>query len=201
MAATGRPRRRSTRGAGAWLWRWRRNPLRRRSDRLEAWLVLGTGAFVLLTGVLGGRTAAGAVEQTLAAHRAESHMARAVLTQDAARTPRALSEYGDGSAWAQARWTASGSPHTGLVKVRPDTRAGAAVTVWTDRSGGLVSRPLTADQAGAQAAAVGSLAGLGAAGGVLVCGGLLRGRLDRGRMEAWDREWERVGPRWRGTTG
>ncbi|MEU6371445.1 hypothetical protein ABZ876_38695 [Streptomyces sp. NPDC046931] len=199
MAATGRTR--GTPGAGAWLWRWRRNPLRRGSDRLEAWLLLGIWALVLLSGVLGGRTAAGAVAHALAAHRAQCHEARAVLTHDAVRTPWALSVDGGGGVWAQARWTASGAPHTGMVKVRPGTKAGTAVTVWTDRSGDLISRPATGGQAHAQAAVVGALAGMGAAGGVLVCGRLLRARLNRRRMEAWDREWEHVGPQWRRMTG
>ncbi|MFJ5533839.1 hypothetical protein [Streptomyces sp. NPDC093261] len=199
MAATGRIR--GTWGTGAWLWRWRRNPLRRRSDRLEAWLVLAIWAFVLLAGVLGGRAAAGVVDQALAAHRARSHAARAVLTQDADRTPGALSRYGDGGMWAKARWSASGSPHTGLVKVEPGTRAGTAVTVWTDPSGELVSLPATEDQARVQARVVGTLAGMSAAAGVLVCGRLLRGRLDRRRLEAWDREWEWIGPQWRRMTG
>ncbi|MGW1162369.1 Rv1733c family protein [Streptomyces sp. NPDC002513] len=199
MAATGRIR--GTWGTGAWLWRWRRNPLRRSSDRLEAWLVLGIWAFVLLAGVLGGRTAAGAVDQSLAAHRARSHAARAVLTQDAARTPAELPGHIDGGTWAKVRWTVSGAPHTGLVKVTPDAKAGAAITVWTDPSGDLVSRPASADQARAQARFVGALAGMGAAGGVLVCGRLLRRRLDRRRMAAWDREWEWVGPQWRRTAG
>ncbi|MET8950010.1 Rv1733c family protein [Streptomyces sp. NPDC004393] len=197
MAATGRIR--GTRWPGAW--RWRRNPLRRRSDRLEAWLVLGIWAFVLLAGVLGGRAVAGVVDQALAAHRARSHAARAVLTQDAGRTSAALPGYGEGGMWAQVSWTASGSPHTGLARVQPGTKSGTAVTVWTDRSGALVSRPATADQARTQAQVVGTLAGMAAAAGVLVCGRLLRGRLDRRRMEAWDREWEWVGPQWRRTAG
>ncbi|GAA3066129.1 Rv1733c family protein [Streptomyces glomeratus] len=199
MAATGRTR--GAGGAGAWLWRWRRNPLRRGSDRLEAWLLLGTWALVLLAGVLGGRTVAGAVAHALAAHRAESQAARAVLTQDAVRTPWPRSEDGGGGVWTQVRWTASGVPHTGMAKVRPGTKAGTAVTVWTDNSGDLISRPATGDQARAQAAVVGALAGMGAAGGVLVCGRLLRRRLDRRRMEAWDREWEYVGPQWRSMPG
>jgi hypothetical protein len=192
---------RRTTGARVWLWRWRRNPLLRRSDRLEAWIVLATLVFVALAGVVAGHAAAAAVEHGLAVHSARSHPVRAVLTENAAVAPQAVPEYSDGTVWAKVRWTAAGAAHTGLVKVEPGLRSGTPVTVWTDRSGRLVSRPATADQVRMQSLLVGSLVGLGAGSGVLVCGWLARGRLERQRMRAWDREWESVGPRWRRTTG
>ena len=184
-----------------WLWRWRRNPLLRRSDRLEAWIVLVTWLFVLLAGVFAGRAAAGAVEGELAARAAHTYPVRAVLTEDASRSPQAALAYGGGSVWATVRWTAAGGPHTGLAKVGSGLAAGTPVTVWTDRSGDLVSRPATGSEATLQASLVGALAGCGAAGGVLACGWLARGRLHRQCMEAWAREWECVGPRWRRATG
>ncbi len=193
---------RRTTGTRVRLWRWRRNPLRRRSDRLEAWIVVVTWFLVLLAGVLAGRAAAGAVDDELAVRRAHSHAVRAVLTADVATTRQAVSEYSDGSVWANVRWTAAdGSEHSGLTKVQPGLKAGAPLTVWTDRAGMLVAKPATVAQAGLQAALAGALVGLSAAGGVLVCGWLARGLLDRRRMAEWDREWERVGPRWRRTTG
>ena len=184
-----------------WLWRWRRNPLLRRSDRLEAWIVLVSWLFVLLAGVLAGRAAAGSVESDLAARAAHSYPVRAVVTENAPRSPQADPAYGGGSVWAKVRWTAAGGPHTGMAKVRSGLAAGTPVTVWTDRAGNLVSRPVTGSEATLQASLVGALAGCGAAGGVLACGYVARGRLNRQRMEAWAREWERVGPRWRRAPG
>ncbi|MFF4350054.1 hypothetical protein [Streptomyces sp. NPDC001530] len=193
---------RRTTGSRVWLWRWRRNPIRRRSDRLEAWIVLVTWLFVLVAGVLAGLAAAGAMEDGLAGRRAHSYPVRAVLAQDAARTPQPVPDYSDGSVWAKVRWTGTmGVTQTGLAKVEPGLKAGAPVTVWTDRAGELVSKPASEAQAQLEASIVGVLVGLSAGGGVLVCGRLARGCLDRQRMEAWDREWERVGPRWRRTIG
>lgn len=40
------------RGPKVWLWRWRRNPLRRRSDALEAWIMLTAWAFTVLGGAV-----------------------------------------------------------------------------------------------------------------------------------------------------
>lgn len=57
------------RGPKVWLWRWRRNPLRRRADAVEAWVVLGVWALTVLAGVLAGWATAGAVEQGLARER------------------------------------------------------------------------------------------------------------------------------------
>lgn len=164
--------------------------------------MLVTWLFVLLAGVLAGRAAAQALDDGLAARRAHSYAAQAVLTENAATSPQAVPEYSDGSVWAKVRWTAvDGSTHTGLVKAAPGLKAGAPITVWTDRAGALVSRPVTEGQAGRQAVLVGVLVGIGAAGGVLVCGRLVNGLLDRRRMEQWDREWAQVGPRWRRTIG
>jgi hypothetical protein len=188
-------------GARVWLWRWRPNPLRRRSDRVEAWIVVFTWVCVLLAGVLAGRGAAAAVEHGLALRDAASHPVQAVLTENAAVVPQTAPEYGDGSVWAKVRWTAAGATHAGLARVEPGVKAGTRVTVWTGRSGELVPQPATAEQVRMQSVLVGSLAGLGAGAGVLVCGWLARGRLERQRMQAWDREWESVGPRWRRTTG
>ncbi|MGW4606525.1 Rv1733c family protein [Streptomyces lannensis] len=185
----------------AWTWRWRRNPLRRRSDRMEAWIVLATWVFVLLAGVVAGRTAAAAADHAVAVRNAHAHPVQAVQVEDAARAPQGVPEYSDGSVWAKVSWTVAGVTHTGLTKVEPGQRAGTAVTVWTSRGGELVARPVGDDQARVQARLVGSLVGACAAGGMLVCGLFARGRLDRRRMEEWDREWESVGPRWRRTIG
>ncbi|MFD1659268.1 hypothetical protein ACFSL4_13910 [Streptomyces caeni] len=192
---------RRTTARNRWLWRWRRNSLRRRSDRVEAWIVLVTWFFVLLAGAFAGQAAAGAVQDGLDARRAQSSPVRAVLAEDAAKRPQ-TTPYADGAVWAQVRWTAAdGSARTGLAKVGADSKAGSTTTVWTDRTGELVPRPATAAEARLQALLLGALAGLGAAGGVLAGGWLVRGRLERRRLQAWDREWEQIGPRWRRTIG
>ncbi|MEU8591225.1 hypothetical protein AB0C59_30105 [Streptomyces sp. NPDC048664] len=193
-------RRRAT-GARVWLWRWRRNPLLRRSDRLEAWIVLATWVFVALAGVIAGRTAATAVAQELTARRVATPEVRAVLTESTPGAPHATPDYSDGAVWARASWEAAGSTHTGLVRTGPGLSAGTSVTVWTDPSGALATRPATPHQIGMQSLLVGSLVGLGAGGGMLLCGLVARGRLEARCLQAWDREWESVGPRWRRTIG
>ncbi|MFF4352999.1 hypothetical protein [Streptomyces sp. NPDC001530] len=185
----------AVRGPKVWLWRWRRNPLRRRSDALEAWIVLVAWALTVLGGVFTGLAATQSVEHGLAQQRAAWRSVPALLTEDA--PDASTTESGDGLVWAKVRWTAAdGSPHAGQARVYAGSTAGTPVTVWTDPDGRLVSRPATASQARLRASLVGILVGVSAAGVPFVGGRLLRGRLERRRMEQWDEEWERVGPLW-----
>jgi hypothetical protein len=183
--------------AGRWLglWRWRRHPLRRRSDALEAWIMLGAWALTVLGGVFAGLAATQTVEHDLAEQRAARHSVPARLTEDAPDS--SATESGGDIVWAKVRWTgADGSPRVGRVRVYAGTVAGATVTVWTDPDGRLVTKPATASQARLRACLVGVLVGVSAAGVPFVGGRFLRGRLERRRMERWDEEWERIGPLW-----
>lgn len=161
--------------------------------------MLAAWALALLVGVFAGRAATDSVEHGLASRRAEVHPVSAVLTEDAARTPRANSSGSNGNVvWSTVRWTAAdGATHTGEAKVEPGSAAGASVTVWTDGTGGLVSEPATAAEARTRAELAGVLVGLSAAGAALACGRVVRAGLDRRRMGVWDAEWARVGPRGR----
>jgi len=186
------------RGPRALLWRWWPNPLRRRSDRLEAWTVLATWLLVLLAGMVAGLAAAQSVERTLARERVEWRPVPALLTERAPGTREAGVE----RVWAKVRWTApDGSAHEGQTRVDPGSTAGTPVTVWTDLDGLLVTRPATEAQAGLRAAMIGILIGVSAAAVPFAGGRVVRGRLERRRMDQWDTEWERVGPQWGWKTG
>ncbi|WP_404817506.1 Rv1733c family protein [Streptomyces resistomycificus] len=104
--------------------------------------------------------------------------------------------------WAEVRWTmADGSAHEGQVRVPPGSTFGAPVTVWTDPQGRLVSEPATPAQARLRAALIGGLIGASAGTVPFVCGRVLRGRLERRRLDRWDTEWALLGPLWGRTTG
>ncbi|MET8944468.1 hypothetical protein ABZX30_12995 [Streptomyces sp. NPDC004542] len=185
------------RGPKVWLWRWRRNPLRRRADKLEAWLVLGVWLLTVLTGVLSGLAAAGSVEHGLARERLEWRPAVALVAEKAPGTAHSGERV-----WTKVRWTAAdGSPHTGQARVEPGSPAGSPVTVWTDPQGHLVTRPASVSQAHLRAGLIGTLVGVSAAAVPFVSGLALRGRLERRRMDDWDAEWARLGPQWGRMTG
>lgn len=65
------------------LWRWRRNPLRRRSDVVEAWVIVVGWVFALVCGLLVGLVAADAVERDTEGQREERRQVSAVLVEDA----------------------------------------------------------------------------------------------------------------------
>ncbi|MGJ5749743.1 Rv1733c family protein [Streptomyces puniciscabiei] len=186
------------RGPKVWLWRWRRNPLRRRADVVEAWVVLGAWLLTVLAGVAAGLVAAGTVEHGLARERAAW---RPVVAHVVERAPGTSPMHRHATAgervWAKVGWTvADGSTHTGQVRVEPGSRAGTPVTVWTDPQGRLVGRPASASEAAFRGNLIGCLVGVSAAAVPLVGGLALRGRLERRRMRAWDTEWARLGPQW-----
>ncbi|MFI9809210.1 hypothetical protein ACIHEJ_33515 [Streptomyces sp. NPDC052301] len=186
----------------AWLWRWRRNPVRRHSDVVEAWIVLAVWALALLGGVLAGVVAAQVTDSASAARRAHVHPVSAVLADDAARTPPAGAGNDDGRVWATVRWTgADGSVHTGLAKIFPGAPVGSRLTVWTDRTGRIVSPPPSGTEATLQAVLTGALVAPLAGATAWAGGRLIRARLLRRRLAEWDEEWKQVGPEWRNLSG
>ncbi|MFR9796560.1 hypothetical protein ACL02U_11740 [Streptomyces sp. MS06] len=189
------------RGPTVWLWRWRRNPLRRRADKVEAWVLLAAWTVTVLAGVLAGLVAAGSVERGLARERAEWRPTAARLAGGVPGPADRGASDGD-RVWVEATWSApDGSRHSGRVLVSPDSAGGNEVTVWTDPAGRLVGPPVTASRARLRSALIGVLAGASTAAVPFVAGRAVRCRLEYRRVRQWDVEWARFEPRWRGRTG
>ncbi|OUC94699.1 Rv1733c family protein [Streptomyces swartbergensis] len=182
------------------LWRWRRNPLRRRSDVIEAWVVLAGWVLALAGGLLVGLMAGDAVERDAEQQRAERRQVSAVLVKDAKGPPaRASADY---RVWATVRWaTPDDSVHTDEARVPARTPAGSTITVWTDQSGKVTAEPLTEDEARLHAVSGGVLAATAAGGAVLGAAWAVRLGLERHRMAQWAAEWERIDTRNRWKTG
>ncbi|MFS8199769.1 hypothetical protein ACLVWQ_13915 [Streptomyces sp. CWNU-52B] len=187
----------AVRGPRALLWRWWPNPLLRRSDRFEAWIVLAMWVLSLLAGTLTGLWATRSVEENFARERLEWRPVVALLTEHAPGTAA-----GSEQVWAEVRWSAADrSVHQGQTRVEPGSEPGTPVTVWTDLQGRLVTRPATESQASLRAALIGTLVGVTASVVPLAGGRLLQGRLVRRRLDGWETEWERIGPQWRWKAG
>ncbi|WP_112470205.1 Rv1733c family protein [Streptomyces triticisoli] len=182
-------------------WRWRRNPLRRRSDIVEAWVLLASWVVALVGGLLAGLAAADAIKESAERQRAERREVSAVLVEDAEdRLPeRAPSGY---RVWATVRWTApEGSTHTDEARVPSGTPAGHTVTVWADRNGKIAAEPLTDEETRWHAISGGVLTVSGASGAVLAVAWVARQGLERHRMARWAAEWERMNTQKGGKTG
>ncbi|GAB2746446.1 hypothetical protein [Streptomyces bullii] len=178
-----------------WLWRWRRNPLRRRSDIVEAWVVLAAWVVALVGGLLAGLAAADSVERSAERQRLERRQVTARLVEDVKDRSTAR-EAADHRVWATVRWTApDGSTHTDEARVAPTATAGSAVTVWTDPKGEITAEPLTDVETRLHAVSGGILAAACAGGLALGAARTVRLGLDRHRMAQWTAEWARIDTR------
>ncbi|MGW3355497.1 Rv1733c family protein [Streptomyces bungoensis] len=182
------------------LWRWRRNPVRRREDVLEAWLVLAVWILVAVGGTLVGLVTARAADQVLARQRAERTPVAAVVLTGV--PPAAAGGTGRDVAAAEVRWTAAdGSAHRGMTLVPTGSAAGSSVRIWIDARGKPADEPASPARASVEAGVFGTAAGLALSGLVLGAGGAGRWYLDRRRLARWDREWTLIGPKWGHKTG
>lgn len=192
------------------LWRWRHNPLRRTTDLAEAWVALAALLLILLVapvvGSLTGGLAQDALQESVREQRASRHLVTATVVRKVAGSPMDVdpetSSGRDIRTRVVADWTApDGTAHHAAVLASLDSPApGDRFTIWTDRQGRTVARPL--DPATASTHAV--LAGFGAA---LLAAGLVEGgrrlvvwRMVRRRYARWDQAWDKTGPDW-GRTG
>ncbi|WP_328500570.1 hypothetical protein OG828_07610 [Streptomyces sp. NBC_00457] len=176
-----------SRRTNRWLWQWRSNPLRRRDDIIEAWIVLAVWMVISVGGVLVGLITARVTDEMLAGQRSARYPVEAVLLTTVPRIPSAVGGVSD-LGRAEVSWTAAdGSIHTGKTLIDAGRQSGSKVVVWVDSRGELTAEPASATEAAVEAGVLGTAAALAV---------VARRRLDRRRISQWDREWEPIGPRW-----
>jgi hypothetical protein len=175
------------------------NPLRRGTDRAEAWIrIVLVLAFLIgapLAGWGAGRWAESVAPTAAHAQLAGEHRARATLL---AGVPISSAYYsGVGLGWVKARWTVpGGSVRTGYVQAWVGSRAGSTVPVWLDRSGELIAPPLPRSQIQGWVLMMTVLAAAVLALLLLAAMGLLGRALERQRLASWEQAWSAVEPQW-----
>ena len=174
-----------------------RNELRRWSDRIEAWFLLGfVITFVPLAAVAVISAArwvhADGTRELGGELRLRQVTAVLVRAAPAVEMPTPESVF----LWVPAHWTAGGVRHTGDVPAVPGTQAGASVRIWIDAAGKVQQPPLTSSQLSARVVLAAVAAPLAVALGMLLAWSVLRCLLDRRRLAAWDESWSMVGPSW-----
>ncbi|MET9503462.1 hypothetical protein ABZY42_17285 [Streptomyces sp. NPDC006622] len=182
-------------------WRWRHNPLRRRSDVVEAWTVLVVAVLVLvgapLAGALAGRWAHQDALTVAAEQRAERHRVRAEVVgrpPDPLPTVEGAREHRYRVA---VRWTEPGGvPHRTTALVPVGTHRGDLVDVWFDARGRSVPPPPDGTAVWQHTLTLGTATASGTAAAVLLGHAVLRRVALRHRLAEWDREWARTGPEW-----
>jgi hypothetical protein len=166
-----------------------RNPLRRRSDRAEAWLVLLViVAFVPLSVLAasraGGWVREGGVREQQASH---AHHVSAVLLAGPTLTRPMLGL----PPWelAPARWRLGGTTYIGEVRAAYGTPKGAIVRIRVDRNGQVISSSPTAGQLADRVVATEVVAPLVLAVALAFALCVLHWLLNRRRFAGWEAEW------------
>jgi hypothetical protein len=176
-----------------------RNPLRRRSDRVESaglvlavllvlisvWPAVLAGRFTYTNGLREARVGPGLRQQVIATVSQDPRPARVAFGESMTAT-------------VTAHWTTpAGAARTGTVQVPATARVGTTVPVWVDREGTPTTPPPSRTdvvlRSWGMAVFVQIIAVLLVVSGVAA----LRGRLDRRRYADWDAAWVRANDRWR----
>ncbi|CAM5612749.1 Proline rich protein membrane protein OS=Streptomyces tendae OX=1932 GN=GUR47_31130 PE=4 SV=1 [Streptomyces tendae] len=184
------------------LWRWRRNPLRRPSDRLGAWLSLGIVLAVLVAApaaMFGVGDSAYRHYRNTAEHEARSRDQRpAVLTHDAPRHPEPGSDEARKARYpVPVRYTGpDGVSRTVTTEVAPGLAADSTVLVWVDAQGRITGPPLTTEQIRSRTMGWAILAFLGVVLTGLAAHAATGLVLHRRNLAQWDAAWANTAPRW-----
>jgi hypothetical protein len=178
-----------------------RSPLRRSTDRVEAWVTAGAAVLVLCAALLAVVVAVGLYQRALTeagTKAARQTSVTAVLLTDAATPPEETPDQGDaGQAIAVARWPLpNGQQRTAPLSVYAYRHAGDRIPIWIDQRGNRVDPPKTSGIMIADAVGYGILfltggwVLLGSLWGIACC------VLDRINAARWDLDWARTGPGW-----
>ena len=174
-----------------------KNELRRGVDLVDA-LVTGFAAAVSVAIVVGGVLLGLILARDGAGVAAEQQATRTATTAVLLEDPG--SDGDRAGTIASAEWTApDGSIRTGPVQTQVGQHTGTSLEIWTDRSGGVVSRPI--GLADVVLMVLVTVAGAMATAYILLRGlvWLPRLMIERWTQREWARDWARTAPRWTGT--
>lgn len=178
-----------------------RNPLRRRTDRVQSWF----GVLFLLVLVLGLPMAA--VSAGNAAYTSQMSVvhaqaaARHQVTARLAESPPVGPRQSDATELRMAKvsWTGDdGTRHTGVATVPGGADAGTEVRVWVGPDGDLAQEPTSPSTARTMGWFTGMLTAAAVAGAAFAGRARVRQVLDRRRYARWEAEWKVVEPAWSG---
>jgi hypothetical protein len=178
-----------------------RNPLRRRTDRIEALISVTLLAVFLVGAPLFGTSIGRWVHQGgLSEQRAQQswHQTPAVLLATAPAVP----SYAFRVSWQNtvpvpAQWRGpGGQQRSGAVPAPPGSRVGQLVPVWVDGSGRATGPPLLGVELTRRVVGAEVLAPLALAILLLIVAFVARWLLNRRRLRDWEAGWASIGPRW-----
>ncbi|MDX3853885.1 hypothetical protein [Streptomyces sp. AK02-01A] len=195
----------------AGLWRWRRNPLRRVTDLVEAWVALtAVLLFAVATPASGwicGTLIDSSLQRTVRLQHEQRHRTTAVVTGPASERHRdaydaeSAANHAAGSRVTATWRSADGRTHTGTVSAPLRApRPGETFGIWADEQGKQVRGPMNGTSARVHAILAGFGSAALAAGLVECLRRLIVWQLKQRRYKRLDRAWAKAGPDW-GRTG
>ncbi|WP_327137906.1 hypothetical protein OG585_41160 [Streptomyces sp. NBC_01340] len=183
-------------------WRWRRNPLRRRSDVVEAWTVLAVAVLLFVGAPLAGAAVGwwryDNAQARAAAQRAERHRVSALLVETAPAAVPSPQGARPPTFRVKVRWTEPGKgSRTGEALVPAGGQRGDRVDVWLDAHGRNVGPPVSADAIWQHALTTCASTAAGVVAVVVAWYLTVRRITARRRLAEWERDWAHTGPEWR----
>ena len=176
-----------------------RNPLRRGTDRAEAWIRISL-VLAFLIGAPLAAWGAGSWAESVAPTAAHLQLA------GEHRVPATLLRSVPGEsdqwftvrfAWVKARWTVPHGPvRTGYVQAPVGSRSGSTVPVWLDRAGLPTEPPLPPSQIRGWVLMMAVIAPAALALLLLAMLGILGRIMNRRRLASWGQAWSAIGPQW-----
>lgn len=168
-----------------------RNPLVRRSDRLEAsvkLMALIVALLLIAPAAAFGTSVHDQQRQVAARQSAESHTVDATAADNSV----VVSRFGAGGFRTHVQWVAGGSGHNAWFVGPKNLRLGDHTSVWVNSRGEYVDSPQTRDQVSASAFGAAALLWLGLTGSLYVMVQALRWWLDHKRYGRWAAEWSEL---------
>lgn len=164
-----------------------RNPLVRRADRIEAFVVL-VAMFASLVAIpvaaVVGASTYSARDRLYAREALERHRVAATVVDASAEDLEATA--------VEAKWPVSAGERTGTLPFAGPAKPGDRVDVWVDNDGNPVVRPTPAWLAVGDGIGMATVTLLSAVVVMATAVTAVRSRLDRARYARWDREIERL---------
>jgi hypothetical protein len=170
-----------------WVRAFGRSPLVRRSDRIEAVLLIFAVMVTLVAVPIAGAIGTAVHDQraqTFAEEARTRHQVIAMATQDGMVVPQLRSV----TFAAEATWTDSGIGHSGIVDWPDRAKVGDQKHIWVNGAAEYVGPPSSPKRADGDGVAVAVASWLGVAGASATLVYLVRRRLDQRRYAEWDRE-------------
>jgi hypothetical protein len=165
---------------------FRRNPLLRTSDRIQA-LAMAVAVMVSLLAIPVAAAVGTAVHDAQRDAYAQQHHSRHLVTATITDDTAAQKISRTNAVTMAARWSAGGTEHTGAIAAPSAAKSGDHVAIWVDNSGALTDEPTPTTRAGVDAvtAALFVWAGVTAGAAILVAG--VEAMCDRVRAIRWQR--------------